>query len=47
LLRSALRQQVLASTIFDTARFADRFAAALRGMWQIWCRQRLEGRRAT
>ena len=40
LLRSGLRQQVLSSPIFDTARFADRFAAALRGMWQEWCRQR-------
>ena len=38
-LRSGLREQVLASPIFDTTRFADDFAMALRGMWQAWCRQ--------
>ncbi|MDO8441157.1 MAG: hypothetical protein Q7S97_08140, partial [Polaromonas sp.] len=36
-LRSGLRQQVLASPIFDAPRFAQHFEAALRGMWQTWC----------
>lgn len=35
-LRSGLRQQVLASPIFDAARFAAHFEAALRGMWEKW-----------
>ena len=35
-LRSVLRQQVLASPIFDATRFAQHFEAALREMWQIW-----------
>ncbi len=39
-LRSVLRQQVLASPIFDAARFAQHFEAALREMWQIWCSSR-------
>jgi predicted O-linked N-acetylglucosamine transferase (SPINDLY family) len=37
-LRAELRQQVLASPIFDAARFAWHFEAALRGMWEQWCR---------
>ncbi|HYW56924.1 MAG TPA: tetratricopeptide repeat protein [Polaromonas sp.] len=36
-LRAGLRQQVLASPIFDSSRFAGHFEAALRGMWQKWC----------
>jgi predicted SAM-dependent methyltransferase len=36
-LRKGLRQQVLASPIFDAPRFAHHFEAALRGMWQKWC----------
>jgi predicted O-linked N-acetylglucosamine transferase (SPINDLY family) len=36
-LRSGLRQQVLASPVFDAARFAGHFETALRGMWQGWC----------
>jgi protein O-GlcNAc transferase len=40
-LRQGLRQQVLASPIFDAPRFARHFEAALRGMWANWCdRQR-------
>ena len=45
-LRSELRHRVLSSPIFDTTRFSDRFAAALRGMWQEWCRQGGEARTA-
>jgi len=36
-LRSGLRQQVLASPIFDAPRFAQHFEAALRSMWRKWC----------
>jgi predicted O-linked N-acetylglucosamine transferase (SPINDLY family) len=36
-LRSTLRQQVLASPIFDATRFARHFETALREMWQKWC----------
>lgn len=36
-LRAGLRQQVLASPVFDAGRFAKCFEAALRGMWTIWC----------
>ena len=36
-LRKGLRQQVLASPIFDASRFAKHFEAALIGMWQEWC----------
>jgi predicted O-linked N-acetylglucosamine transferase (SPINDLY family) len=38
-LRAGLRQQVLASPVFDAPRFAVHFEAALRGMWQLWCEQ--------
>ena len=38
-LRSGLRQQVLASPIFDAPRFATHFEAALRAMWVKWCTQ--------
>ncbi len=37
MLRKGLRQQVLASPIFDAPRFARNFEAALRGMWRKWC----------
>ena len=36
-LRGALREQVLASPLFDAPRFAAHFEAALRGMWTQWC----------
>jgi predicted O-linked N-acetylglucosamine transferase (SPINDLY family) len=38
-LRNGLRQQVLASPLFDAPRFARHFEAALRGMWTQWCNQ--------
>ena len=43
-LRSGLRQQVLASPIFDAQRFAGHFEAALRGMWKAWCDHEVESR---
>ncbi|MBX9958608.1 MAG: tetratricopeptide repeat protein [Burkholderiaceae bacterium] len=36
-LRSRLRQQVLASPIYDAPRFAQHFETALRSIWQLWC----------
>ena len=36
-LRSRLREQVLASPIFDAASFATHFDGALRSMWKKWC----------
>lgn len=36
-LRARLRAQVLASPVFDAARFAMHFEEALRGMWNKWC----------
>jgi predicted O-linked N-acetylglucosamine transferase (SPINDLY family) len=36
-LRAGLRQQVLASPLFDVPCFARHFEAALRGMWVQWC----------
>jgi len=38
-LRNGLRQQVMASPIFDAPRFARHFENALRGMWRKWCDQ--------
>jgi protein O-GlcNAc transferase len=38
-LRARLREQVLASPVFDAPRFAMHFEAALRGMWEKWCSQ--------
>lgn len=35
-LRSGLREQVLASPLFDAERFARHWCAALRGMWRQW-----------
>jgi protein O-GlcNAc transferase len=43
-LRKGLRQQVLASPLFDAQRFAHHFEAALRGMWTRWCDQQ-QGRK--
>lgn len=36
-LRAHLRDQALASPIFDAPRFAYHFEEALRGMWRNWC----------
>lgn len=36
-LRGALRQQVLASPLFNATDFAQHFENALRGMWKSWC----------
>jgi predicted O-linked N-acetylglucosamine transferase (SPINDLY family) len=36
-LRKGLRQQVLASPIFDATNFARQLEEALRGMWVNWC----------
>jgi predicted O-linked N-acetylglucosamine transferase (SPINDLY family) len=36
-LRGGLRQQVLASPVFDAPRFARHFESALSGMWEKWC----------
>jgi protein O-GlcNAc transferase len=38
-LRDGLRQQVLASPLFDARRFAHHFEGALRAMWHRWCAQ--------
>ncbi|WP_296892093.1 tetratricopeptide repeat protein [Thiobacillus sp.] len=38
-LRARLRNQVLASPLFDAPRFARHFEQALRGMWQVWCNE--------
>ncbi len=35
-LRRSLREQIRVSPLFDAARFAGHFEAALRGMWQAW-----------
>ena len=42
-LRSNLRQQVLASPVFDTRRFARHFETTLREMWAKWCKQQRGG----
>jgi protein O-GlcNAc transferase len=36
-LRAGLRDQVLASPLFDAPRFARNLEEALRGMWRKWC----------
>lgn len=36
-LRQSLREQVLASPVFDAPRFAGHFVQALRDMWTQWC----------
>ncbi|MFI4941340.1 MAG: tetratricopeptide repeat protein, partial [Burkholderiales bacterium] len=46
-LRKGLRQQVLASPLFDAPRFARHFATALRGMWTEWCNRRNQPRQHT
>jgi predicted O-linked N-acetylglucosamine transferase (SPINDLY family) len=38
-LRAALRQQVLASPLFDAPLFAHHFELALRNIWRQWCGQ--------
>ena len=43
-LRSRLREQVLASPVFDSSRFASHFESALRDMWKIWCNQQITQR---
>jgi len=42
-LRAGLRQQVLASPLFDAPRFARNFDEALWGMWQTWCDKQQKG----
>jgi protein O-GlcNAc transferase len=41
-LRKGLRQQVLASPLFNAPRFAQHFEQAMRGMWTQWCRQQAQ-----
>lgn len=43
-LRAGLRQQVLASPLFDAPRFARNFETALWGMWQTWCDKQQKGK---
>lgn len=38
-LRNGLRQQVLASPLFDAPRFAQHFENAMRDIWTTWCKQ--------
>ncbi|MFA7241702.1 MAG: tetratricopeptide repeat protein [Sulfuricellaceae bacterium] len=40
-LRDGLRQQVLASPLFDAPCFARHFEVALRDMWRKWCASRI------
>lgn len=44
-LRDGLREQVLASPIFDAPSFAQHFETALRSMWRTWCGQQVSGKR--
>jgi predicted O-linked N-acetylglucosamine transferase (SPINDLY family) len=46
-LRNGLRQQVLASPVFDAQRFAHHFETALRGMWKKWCDMENNSRRTS
>lgn len=39
-LRAGLREQILASPLFDARRFSVHFESALRGMWTKWCSSR-------
>jgi hypothetical protein len=41
-----LRQTLLASPIFDAARFGSHFETALRGMWLKWCDSQNGGKAA-
>jgi protein O-GlcNAc transferase len=43
-LRAGLRQQILASPVFDAPRFARNFETALWGMWQTWCDKQQKGK---
>jgi predicted O-linked N-acetylglucosamine transferase (SPINDLY family) len=45
-LRMGLRQTLLASPIFDAARFGAHFETALRGMWVKWCDSQNGGKAA-
>jgi protein O-GlcNAc transferase len=42
-LRATLRQQVLASPVFDAPRFARNFETAVWGMWQTWRDKQIKG----
>lgn len=39
-LRTGLREQVLASPVFDSSRFARHFEEAMWGMWREWATKR-------
>lgn len=43
-LRAGLRQQALASPVFDGARFARHLEAAWRGMWVTWCENQCDNK---
>jgi predicted O-linked N-acetylglucosamine transferase (SPINDLY family) len=36
--RQQQRQQLLESSLFDSTRYAEDLAEALRGMWRAYCR---------
>ena len=42
MLRNSLRQQVLASPIFNASHFARNFEIAMRGMWHVWCDNQIQ-----
>lgn len=46
-LRAGLRQQVLASPVFDGARFARHLEAAWQGMWAQWCNKQCNNKGVT